>query len=68
MKIATINEAEKETNIPAFRIRKWVKMGIIPGFYAGSRFYVNVDEFVKLINSPEFMMTTKDLTAYIRGN
>lgn len=61
MRFLTINEAEKETNIPATRIRKWVKMGIVPGFYAGSRFYVNVDKFLEMVQAPEFMATTKEL-------
>ena len=67
MKIATINEAEKETNIPASRIRKWVKIGIVPGFFSGNRFYVNVDKFLEMVQAPEFMATTKELTAYIRN-
>ena len=44
MKFETINQAAKRADLPnAGAIRRMVKRHECPGFYSGSRFYVNVD-------------------------
>lgn len=40
----TIRQTAKETGIAEFRIRQWAKTGKLPGFMAGTRFYVNVPQ------------------------
>lgn len=39
----TINAAAKEIGLPSSRIRAMQKNGTCPGFFASTRFYVNVD-------------------------
>lgn len=40
MEYLTIRKEAKASGIPEFRLRKWVKQGCVPGFWAGTRFYV----------------------------
>lgn len=40
LSIAQTAQAEK---LPATALRRMLKQGTLPGFYAGSRFYVNVE-------------------------
>lgn len=44
----TINETARRTGIPASRIRSMVKRGEIPGFFSGSRFYIDSQRFEQL--------------------
>ena len=41
----TIRQAAAALGVPEFRIRAWVKQGNVPGFWSGTRFYVNVPAF-----------------------
>lgn len=49
MNYITINSAAKKGPFPEFRLRKWLKEGRLPGFYAGNRFYVNYDLLMQMI-------------------
>jgi hypothetical protein len=44
----TINAAARRTGIPASRIRAMVKRGECPGFFSGSRFYVDSQRFERV--------------------
>ena len=52
MAFNTINQEAKITGIPHSRIRTWIKSGEvkIPYFMAGSRHYINHEQFVTVIN------------------
>ena len=41
MEILTINQSAKRGPLPASRLRAMLREGRLPGFYSGSRFYVN---------------------------
>lgn len=41
----TIREAAGLLHISHDRIRAWQKQGLVPGFFAGTRFYVNYPRF-----------------------
>ena len=45
MQFLTINSAARETGLPHSRLRVMQSQGRLPGFYAGSRYYVNMDQF-----------------------
>ena len=47
----TINQTAKEKNISHTALRTMQKQGKLPGFYVGSRFYVNVDMFNEMLNA-----------------
>ena len=47
MKFLTINQTADFLNLPRFAVRKMAQKNLLPGFYSGTRFYVNVDMFVK---------------------
>lgn len=53
-RMRTIRETAKLGILPEYALRKGAKRGTIPGFYAGSRFYVNLDALIeKLSKAPE---------------
>lgn len=35
----------KEKGFPLNRLRGMIKAGVVPGFYSGTRFYIDVDRF-----------------------
>lgn len=41
----TIRQAARVLGINPDRIRAWLKMGLVPGFYSGTRYYVNLPVF-----------------------
>lgn len=41
MEYLTINQAGRRGPVPACRLRRMQKEGRCPGFFSGSRFYVN---------------------------
>ena len=41
----TINQTAKEIGLPATCLRSMLATGNLPGFYSGTRFYVNLDMF-----------------------
>ena len=43
MLLLTINQTAKEKGLPHTYLRARLAQGRLPGFYSGSRFYVNVD-------------------------
>lgn len=47
----TIRQAAKIVGLSHARIRQWVKDGQVPGFYAGTRFYVNMPKFRKALDT-----------------
>ena len=38
-----------ESGIPEYRIRQMIKEGIVPGFYAGRKYFINVDAFLEML-------------------
>ena len=46
-KYLTINQAAKELDLPNWTLRTMHRNGEVPGFYAGSRFYVNIELLLK---------------------
>ena len=56
----TINNAADALGLPRCLLRRAQKLGKVPGFYAGSRFYVNVDMLYKKMMS--------DMTEYKTPN
>jgi len=53
MKFLTIRQTAKEFGIPEFAIRTMQKCGEVPGFYSGSRFYVNAEKFEEKLLAAE---------------
>jgi hypothetical protein len=47
----TIRQVAKLNIIPEYALRRLVKTNRVPGFFSGSRFYVNVPEFQNQLNS-----------------
>ena len=50
MNIQTIPKTVKSEGIPEHILRKMLKAGQLPGFYSGTRFYVNVDQLRDVLN------------------
>lgn len=52
MELYTINKEAQLTGIPHSRIRAWIKSGEVPvpGFLSGTRYYVNHEQFIAVIN------------------
>ena len=52
MKLRTINQTHREhPEIPAYRMRVWLKEGKLPGFWANSRFYVDVNRLMTRLDA-----------------
>ena len=49
MEFLTIRKAAAHSGVPEFRVRQMVKQNQVPGFYAGSRFLVNIDAFISVL-------------------
>ena len=47
----TIRQASRATSVPEWRLRQLVKQKRVPGFYSGSRFYVNLDMFLDQLDA-----------------
>lgn len=47
----TIRQAAMIVGLSHSRIRQWVKDGQVPGFYSGTRFYVNMPKFRKALDA-----------------
>lgn len=47
----TIRQAAKMVGLNHNRIRQWAKDGQVPGFYSGTRFYVNMPKFRKALDA-----------------
>ena len=43
MNFLTINQAAKDIGLPHSRLRAMLSEHRLPGFYAGTRYYVNID-------------------------
>lgn len=43
----TIRQTARQTGLPEHHLRQLVKRGECPGFYAGTRFYVNIDALIE---------------------
>lgn len=43
MRIYTIPKTAPVVGIPEFQLRRMQKEGKLPGFFSGTRFYINVD-------------------------
>ncbi len=49
----TIREAARLLHISHDRIRAWQKQGLVPGFFSGSRFYINFPRFLEKLEAGE---------------
>lgn len=49
----TIREAARLLHISHDRIRAWQREGLVPGFFSGSRFYVNLPRFKAKLEAGE---------------
>lgn len=49
----TIREAARLLRISHDRIRAWQREGLVPGFFSGSRFYVNLPRFKEKLEAGE---------------
>lgn len=67
MAFVTAHHLAEKTEVPEFRIRQWIKMGILQGFRAGNRFYVNDTIFEKQLHDGTIDALTKNINAYIRA-
>jgi hypothetical protein len=52
MTFMTINQTAKSEAIPAHALRTMLKNGQLPGFYSGTRYYVNVEQLRKQLSVP----------------
>jgi hypothetical protein len=52
MTFMTINQTAKSEAIPAHALRTMLKNGQLPGFYSGTRYYVNVEQLRKQLSAP----------------
>jgi len=50
MLFETIRQVAKRGILSEFRLRQMKRDGKLPGIYSGSRFYVNVDMLVSMVN------------------
>lgn len=46
----TIRQTARNAGLPEHHLRQLVKRGECPGFYAGTRFYVNVDALTEQLD------------------
>ena len=51
MEILTINATAKKYNLPRFMLRTMLKENQLPGFYSASRFYVNCDMLMEMLEA-----------------
>lgn len=49
----TIRKAAEIVCVPHSRIRAWQAQGLVPGFYSGTRYYVNVPLFREALERGE---------------
>ena len=49
----TIREAARLLHVSHDRIRAWQKQGLVPGFFAGTRYYVNFPRFKEKLEAGE---------------
>lgn len=50
MTLLTIRQFSKQENVPETALRRLVKTGQAPGFYAGSRFYINAERMRDMLD------------------
>jgi hypothetical protein len=53
MQFKTIRQTAKLIPMPEQALRNMVRQKLVPGFYSGTRFYVNVDMLRQKLNSEE---------------
>lgn len=46
----TIREFSRNTGIGETRVRQWVKQGLVPGWYSGSRYYCDYETSMNNLN------------------
>lgn len=49
----SIRQAARIVGLSHDRIRQWQKQGLVPGFFSGSRFYVNLPRFLEKLDAGE---------------
>lgn len=51
MRMYTIRQEARVSDLPEFFLRSLVKQGKCPGWYAGNRFYVNHDALIEKLEA-----------------
>lgn len=51
MNLKTVRQTAALGVLPEFRLRQMQKEGRLPGFYSGTRFYINVDMLVEQLQT-----------------
>ena len=51
MEFLTIRQFAHRESVPETALRRLVKTGKAPGFYAGSRFYINVERMREMLDN-----------------
>lgn len=51
--LRTIRETARMLNFPEYSLRQMRARGTLPGFSSGTRYYVNVDKLLELMNGTE---------------
>lgn len=51
MEFLTIPQAARKCGVAEFRLRQWVKNNECPGYFAGTRFYVNPEKLMRKIGA-----------------
>lgn len=46
----TVSKTVKSEHITAYKLRNMIHRGECPGYYSGSRFYVNVDRLREILD------------------
>jgi len=50
----TVRDASKECGVSEYCLRNWIKRGECPGYYSGTRYYVDVEKLEKMIRLGAF--------------
>ncbi|MBO5740736.1 MAG: hypothetical protein J6R54_01970 [Bacteroidaceae bacterium] len=61
MRFMTINQTADYLHLPRCAVRRMAQNSLLPGFYSGSRFYVNVDIFEKKLEEDTQSFQTENV-------
>lgn len=50
LSISTVRPFSKKNGIPEHLVRSWIKQGILPGFYQGTRFYIHETQALEMLD------------------
>ena len=49
MRFEATRKAATITGVPEYRIRQMIREGTVPGFFAGKKYLINIDAFLKVL-------------------